>query len=741
MDKSGFCRECRKFDIRAVYELAHKRSQNSKLLKSNMGGFGVYEGFPIFFKQHASLQALFHAVQVGCHLCTAIWQQSVKQIPQLITFQTKDHVWDEYNEPIHLGLSDWTPEADGMPYLTAIQHLPRGAMRNLATFEVYVEPEDGPFEFGQLLARAVQSDPASKPSIKTIQSWHYDCLENHTECARTLIQKRSLPTRVVDVGDATANPRLIATDGMLDGWAALSYCWGGKSSFVLNKDTSTGLFGGHIPLAEYPQTLQDAIIITRLLSIRYLWIDAICIMQDSHDDWSAEAARMKDVYGGALITIAATCSRSTDDGIFKTREISEPICSLEWRISNVSEPHTVFLRSSSDRGLWDTTMKSEPLNTRGWTLQESLLAPRTLSFGTQQMFWECLCLKISESGRPVLPGERHRDKAFVQSIVSNKSNVWEKSKSALTRTALNSKLVFFQAVPGAWEDQYFAMYSRWYAIVKDFTGRNLTVQTDVLPALSGIAAAFQNLLQDDYCAGLWRRDIVRGLCWSRHVFPKMISDGQEQRDTNLPSWSWASMTRGRLLNDMGEDTRWPYIGLEESAVVLDVRTKPRFADVFGQISGGYLIIRAPFCLIEDPRLREAGEHATSNPVLNSRVRQRLSLGVSDEEFKQQHQAHDEQRFAVVRLMRTSHTSVSEITGIKSYRPGAQILILESTEAEKNSFTRRAKRGEEKARKELWRRISFMPIGVPFEPDDDDSNVMFLDEMNKAKWKWMDVTII
>ena len=78
-------------------------------------------------------------------------------------------------------------------------------------------------------------------------------------------------------------PRLVATDGMGDTWAALSYCWGGKSSFVLNKDTSTGLFGGLIPLTEYPQTLQDAIIITRLLSIRYLWIDAICIMQDSHD--------------------------------------------------------------------------------------------------------------------------------------------------------------------------------------------------------------------------------------------------------------------------------------------------------------------------------------------------------------------------------------------------------------------------------------------------------------------------
>ena len=140
-------------------------------------------------------------------------------------------------------------------------------------------------------------------------------------------------------------------------------------------------------------------------------------------------------------------------------------------------------------------------------------------------------------------------------------------------------------------------------------------------------------------------------------------------------------------------------------------------------------------------MRGAGEHATVNPVLNSQVRKHLSLSVSEEEFKQQHQAHDEQRFAVVRLMRTSSSSVSEITGAETYRPGAQILILESTEAEENLVTRRVKRGEEKARKDLWRRIAFMPIGVPFEPDDKDANVLFLDEMNMAKWTWEDVTII
>ena len=199
------------------------------------------------------------------------------------------------------------------------------------------------------------------------------------------------------------------------------------------------------------------------------------------------------------------------------------------------------------------------------------------------------------------------------------------------------------------------------------------------------------------------------------------------------------MTRGRFINDLGEDIRWPFIGVEESAVVVDVCTKPKSADIFGQISGGILTIRAPFCLIEDPRLHEAGEHATANPVLNLKVRQYLRY---EEEFKQKHQAHSEQRFAVVRLMRTSRSGVSEISGVEGYHlPGAEILVLESAEAEENTFTGKAKHDEEKGRKEFWRRIAFMPMQVPFMAEDENTEVLFLDEMNKAKWKWMDVTII
>ena len=737
------CHACNNFDLRALYALALERSIKTKPRSSFSGGIPRYEGFPFVYEQHSSLRSLLNSANSGCRLCNAIWQQSVKQLPPGISDPTGTPNPDECAEPIHFGLSDWHPEAAGMPYLTAVQRLPRGVMRSLATFELFVDPDDVPSGYGQLLARTVQPDPASEASFKVAKYWHANCLENHPKCARVLLQERPLPTRVIDVGDANTNPKLIAGNGINGTWAALSYCWGGNSHFVLNKETSIDFYGGHIALAEYPQTLQDAIIISRTLNMQYVWIDALCILQDSQDDWAAEAARMKDVYGGASITIAATNSRSTTDGIFKTRKISQPLCSLDWRTPIPSKFHQVHLRSSSD--FWDTTLKYEPLNTRGWTLQESFLAQRTLSYGTQQMVWECQCLKTSESGRPVLPDERHRDKAFVQSIISNEFSMWARTKLALARLSLNYLPVHLRAVPEQWEERYEAHYSRWYEIVVDYTGRSLTVQTDILPALSGLAAAFQKLLRDEYCAGLWRNNIIRGLCWNRIGPPKRTKDELEGKDCSLPSWSWASVVGGRIINRLEEENYWPLLDLKETAVLVDVCVKPKGADRLGQVSDACLIIRAPFCYIDDPRTRDTSNPLQINPVLNRRVQQDFSVSWTVQEFEQQHQAHSGQQFAVVRLMATSRTTISSLTGKEMYQNRAEILVLESTDIEQghgpvrvnNCFWQWAKRDQFRP----WRRIGCFAISPQVFPDDDDINLLCLEEMNKANWGWREVMIV
>ena len=311
-------------------------------------------------------------------------------------------------------------------------------------------------------------------------------------------------------------------------------------------------------------------------------------------------------------------------------------------------------------------MKNEPLNTRGWSLQESLLAPRTLSYGTQQMIWECLERKVGESGRPVLPGERHRDKDFVQTIMANNFSAWEKMKCAFIRLSLRKMPVDWTAVPNSWVHSHDVMNGRWFAIVEDCTGRNLTMQSDILPALSGLASAFQNLLRDEYCVGLWKNDIIRGMCWTRTGVPKRdfraIKAGQKERDDQLPSWSWASIIGGRVTNALEDEQMWPFMTVEETARTLHVRTTPGNQDSVPQTSHTEIVVKAPFQHIDDPTIDTKASKSTALPVLREWVTQELQIRTSREEFEQQHRPLPGQEFAVLRLMQTSRLWTSTFLG-------------------------------------------------------------------------------
>ena len=222
MATDHLCHVCAGFDIRALYELAVSRVRKSKPLESTTGGFSTYEGFPDFYKHHHNLQSLATSVEQGCSLCTSIWQQYSKMLPADIHARKTPLPIGEFGQQIILGLSNWSLEVEGMPYLIAVQQLPRGAVTNLATFDVFVEPGRAPSGFETLLARAVQEDPASGTSLKVAKTWHQECLASHQKCNSMLSQKRQLPTRVIDVGDALRNPRLLVTDGQSGSWAALS---------------------------------------------------------------------------------------------------------------------------------------------------------------------------------------------------------------------------------------------------------------------------------------------------------------------------------------------------------------------------------------------------------------------------------------------------------------------------------------------------------------------------------------
>jgi hypothetical protein len=125
-----------------------------------------------------------------------------------------------------------------------------------------------------------------------------------------------LPTRLIDVSATIEAPRLVLTKGRMGRYAALSHCWGGS----LPQRTTKYNYEDYLKCIHWldlPATFRDVANVTRARGLQYLWIDCFCIIQDSVQDWQHECASMVDVYRRADVTIAASSSRSQNDGLFR----------------------------------------------------------------------------------------------------------------------------------------------------------------------------------------------------------------------------------------------------------------------------------------------------------------------------------------------------------------------------------------------------------------------------------------
>ena len=234
---------------------------------------------------------------------------------------------------------------------------------------------------------------ASDHAMSLAKRWIGTCIKDHPQCNASKLSSSYLPTRLIDVGpaDGSVNPRLVLRKqhGILRRqYVTLSYCWGGISKVQLTSLTFDTLRSG-IPIEELPKTIRDAIDITRRLRIRYIWVDALYILQDSEEDWRNEAATMGDVYSNGVVTIAALGAKDADSGCYSRRN---PLNWAPCRLIDTShERHIIAVPEKLDPYFACTLIESSPfapLHKRGWVLQERTLSPGTLHFGAF-LAWEC----------------------------------------------------------------------------------------------------------------------------------------------------------------------------------------------------------------------------------------------------------------------------------------------------------------------------------------------------------------
>lgn len=167
-----------------------------------------------------------------------------------------------------------------------------------------------------------------------------NCIGHHPGCSYQRGKDFRHPTRLVDVGTVNGiqKPHLWVPgeNTLLVPYMTLSHRWGTSPRVILTK-TSIHTLSEEIEVSELPRSHQDAISITRFLGIRYLWIDSLCIIQDSVADWQAESAMMGNIYKFSLCTIAASWALSDDEGCFINHAPLQAHFDVFQGIRNVSE--------------------------------------------------------------------------------------------------------------------------------------------------------------------------------------------------------------------------------------------------------------------------------------------------------------------------------------------------------------------------------------------------------------------
>jgi len=369
---------------------------------------------------------------------------------------------------------------------------------------------------------------ASPQCFAQIHDWIAVCDAFHDDCKAPLSVK--LPTRVVDVNPTPHGLRpflVTTTNGALGQYAALSYSWGSGLPLKLTRSSLDSFMSG-IPWTDIPKTLQDAMTITHELGLRYLWVDALTIIQDDKDDWHAEAAKMAIVYGNAHVTIAATHSQGLGAGIFAPRDLPARYYRV-WPLPEqlTTKPSPVDELKDGEIYVRDCTrvnLRSHPLEKRGWALQEHILSRRVIQYTSDELVWHCRTARATESSPKlgilgILARGGRPDFAFPEpAVLPPRSEI-----DAATRN-------------------YLSEY--WSFVVRNYSARKLTQESDKLVALSGVADALSASGMGPHHAGVFESDPLVGLAWmsiqGNPDGPWAPTHFRPAR-YRAPSWSWASL--------------------------------------------------------------------------------------------------------------------------------------------------------------------------------------------------------
>ncbi|KAK2931732.1 Heterokaryon incompatibility [Fusarium oxysporum f. sp. vasinfectum] len=347
----------------------------------------------------------------------------------------------------------------------------------------------------------------------------------------------SIPSRLLDISDYKTRGRiqLVQTEKLPRvKYAALSYCWGNADDAAYQPKTNSANLSERLNgfgIDTMSPVVRDAIITCQALEMRYLWVDALCILQGKADvaDWDIESQKMTDIFRNAYITICPSSSNSCREGFLGQRlvhpgiRVKTPITSNAI-FQNESREYSILPYFGHDENTPSFINSHEFINSkwysRAWVWQEVNFSARLVIFTPTFVFYRCPETLLCENGA--------------------------RKETTIIREGLG------EYHSKRYQDaQPFAFFR---TCVEDISSKDISFESDRLAAVAGVARQVSQATGSQYAAGLWVKDIYKDLIFERNLrsrnnrakggLEKYIESLRTRHSAIGPTWSWPGHRAG-----------------------------------------------------------------------------------------------------------------------------------------------------------------------------------------------------
>lgn len=350
--------------------------------------------------------------------------------------------------------------------------------------------------------------PRAHVDIERLKSWLDLCTSTHHAACKPpsrMVKMQGLAAKVARFIDLQEE-RLVEPEEMPDEfeYATVSYVWGTTYMAYRLVTARYEEFRRHLPVRSeaMQKTLRDVMAVVDSLGIRYIWVDALCIIQDNSADWERTAPLMEELYGNGKVNICAAAGsdayRGVPGSVHTPRTTQQPVTQCFGLDLIAVKPVESRIRYTK----W---------NSRAWTFQERMLSPRSLIFVEDRVFWQC------------------RQATWSEEVDS------ESSQSVWNLDMVDSPLHLLSSLNPA---------RQFTSCVELYSARKMAFRGDKLIAFRGLEGLLGQQLKSEFLYGLPLTHFDWALLWDTADSNAESYEWDSHGSRLFPSWSWSCREGG-----------------------------------------------------------------------------------------------------------------------------------------------------------------------------------------------------